>query len=95
MRSAVIACQACRHSITPIASCNVTHPMPAWWRPSSRKEDMETPWGRARRRGVRGRERKAQAVRVATAGGTEAALRAGPYTAAWPSSHSSTAPIGK
>ncbi|HMM26576.1 MAG TPA: hypothetical protein PKA36_17445, partial [Pseudoxanthomonas mexicana] len=32
MRSAVIACQACRHSITPIASCSATHPMPAWWR---------------------------------------------------------------
>ena len=35
------------------------------------------------------------ALRVATAGGTDAALRAGPYTAIWPSSHSSAAPTGR
>ena len=35
------------------------------------------------------------ALRVATAGGTEAALRAGPYTAICPSSHNSAAPRGR
>jgi hypothetical protein len=34
-------------------------------------------------------------VRVATAGGTLAARRAGPSTEIWPSSHSTTAPIGR
>lgn len=35
------------------------------------------------------------ALRVATAGGTEAALRAGPNTATCPSNHSATAPSGR
>ena len=34
-------------------------------------------------------------LRVATAGGTDAARRAGQYTAIWPSSHSTTAPTGR
>ena len=34
-------------------------------------------------------------LRVATAGGIEAARRAGAQTASWPSAHSSTAPAGR
>jgi hypothetical protein len=34
-------------------------------------------------------------LRVATTGGTAAARSAGPSTASWPITHSSTAPIGK
>src|SRR5690606_30475705 len=37
----------------------------------------------------------AYALRVAIAGDTEAARRAGPSTASWPSSHSAIAPMGR
>src|SRR5690606_174522 len=39
--------------------------------------------------------RGAQTLRVAIAGGTAAARRAGPNTATWPSSHSASAPTGR
>src|SRR5690606_5951393 len=37
----------------------------------------------------------AHMLRVAVAGGIDAARRAGAYTATWPNSHSSTAPVGR
>ena len=39
--------------------------------------------------------RVAQAVRVATAGETLAARAAGPHTASWPSTNTTSAPIGR
>ena len=47
-------------------------------------------------RSLSGRARvRAYTLRVATAGGTAAARRAGPRTESWPSSHSTTAPTGR